>query len=69
MSTLCPLCVFNLDSYHGSIAKRFGPVSIPTVYFTQLIGYALGCSYEELGLGRHRVSARPVLEGAETVAA
>ncbi|MCC6353271.1 MAG: CoB--CoM heterodisulfide reductase iron-sulfur subunit B family protein [Verrucomicrobiae bacterium] len=69
VATLCPLCQFNLDSYHESITRRFGQVSVPTVYFTQLVGYALGCSYEELGLGRHRVPARAALEGAETVAA
>lgn len=69
VATLCPLCLFNLDSYHGSITRRFGQVSVPTVYFTQLVGYALGCSYEELGLGRHRVPAREALEGAEKVAA
>ncbi len=69
VATLCPLCLFNLDSYHGSITKRFGQVSVPTVYFTQLVGYALGCSYEELGLWRHRVPARAVLEAVEKVAA
>lgn len=69
IATVCPLCVFNLDSYQDKISKRWGPVSMPAVYFTQLVGYALGCSYEELGLQRHRVCARRALAGLEKAVA
>jgi len=46
--TVCPLCQSNLDI----MAPRFqsGGPPIPVVYFTQLIGLALGCSAEEVGL-------------------
>jgi heterodisulfide reductase subunit B len=45
---VCPLCQINLDmlSLNGSLD---GP-PMPVLYFTQLIGLALGCSPRELGL-------------------
>src|SRR5512136_1661698 len=42
IATVCPLCQFNLDAYHDQIVHRWGPARIPTVYFTQLMGLALG---------------------------
>jgi len=48
--TVCPLCQANLEMYQDQISKRFGrKVNIPVLYFTQLLGLALGCSREELG--------------------
>jgi heterodisulfide reductase subunit B len=48
--TPCPLCQANLEMYQDEISKRFGrKVKIPVLYFTQLLGLALGCSREELG--------------------
>lgn len=52
ISTVCPLCQFNLDGYHDKIKAKFGPVRIPTLYFTQLMGLAFGLSERELGLHR-----------------
>ena len=45
--TVCPLCQANLDltNLGGDPAER-----TPILYFTQLIGLALGCSPRELGL-------------------
>jgi heterodisulfide reductase subunit B2 len=53
--TTCPLCQFNLDSYHDQIAARWEPVRVPTLYFTQLMGLAFGMAENELGLQRHSV--------------
>lgn len=55
ISTVCPLCQFNLDAYHDKIAAKWEPVSLPTVYFTQLMGLAFGLSPVTLGLQRNIV--------------
>lgn len=52
ISTVCPLCQFNLDGYHREVAAQWGSAEIPTVYFTQLMGLAFGLSPNELGLHR-----------------
>ncbi|MBP8261222.1 MAG: CoB--CoM heterodisulfide reductase iron-sulfur subunit B family protein [Verrucomicrobia bacterium] len=53
IATLCPLCQFNLDGYHDKITRKWDPVRIPTVYFSQLMGLAFGLSEKEMGLHRH----------------
>lgn len=52
ISTGCSLCQFNLDGYHDKIEKKWEPVRIPTLYFTQLIGLALGIDEQTLGIHR-----------------
>jgi heterodisulfide reductase subunit B2 len=52
LATVCPLCQFNLDAYHAQVRAQFGPVELPTVYFTQLMGLAFGLPENELGLNR-----------------
>ena len=49
---MCPLCQFNLDAYHAQVTAQYGPVLVPTVYFTQLMGLAFGLPDKELGLNR-----------------
>ena len=56
IATVCPLCQFNLDAYHAKVAAEYGPVSIPTVYFTQLMGLAFGLPSASLGFQRAAVS-------------
>jgi heterodisulfide reductase subunit B len=52
IATVCPLCQFNLDGYHAPIEAKWGPVRIPTVYFSQLMGLAFGLPAGQLGLNR-----------------
>ncbi len=53
ISVLCPLCQFNLECYQEEINKRYNAkFSVPILYFTQLIGLALGIEKEKLGLQR-----------------
>ncbi|MFN2234122.1 MAG: CoB--CoM heterodisulfide reductase iron-sulfur subunit B family protein [Anaerolineales bacterium] len=60
--TLCPMCQFNLDAYQESVNKKFGTkYNLPILYFTQMIGLALGMSEQELGIGKELVSAKAAL--------
>ena len=60
--TVCPLCQTNLDAYQTRVNKKFkSSFDIPILFFTQLIGIALGISYEELGLEKCIVPADRVL--------
>lgn len=66
--TLCPMCQLNLDGYQESVNRRFGTdYQIPVLYFTQLMGLALGLPAGRLGFGKEFVDAAPALEkiGAE----
>lgn len=47
--TVCPLCQSNLDLMNVN-GRRGSPDPLPVIYFTQLIGLALGCSPKEVGL-------------------
>jgi heterodisulfide reductase subunit B len=48
--TVCPLCQGNLDILGRRPAVTAGSRPLPVLYFTQLLGLALGCSAEEVGL-------------------
>jgi len=58
----CPLCQSNLDTRQGHVNRAFGEnFALPVVYFTQLIGLALGLEPRELGLNTHFVETGPLL--------
>jgi len=68
--TTCPLCQINLELYQGAVNRKYGTeFKIPVIYFTQMLGYALGASPEELKLGTELVSGLSVLKKAEVVKA
>ena len=51
--TVCPLCQYNLDAYQAEIRRATGePLEMPVLYFTQVLGWALGGDTGALGLGR-----------------
>jgi heterodisulfide reductase subunit B len=57
--TTCPLCQVNLEAYQKRVNKMFGTsYQVPVMYFTQLLGVALGCSEKELGLQRNLIPWR-----------
>jgi succinate dehydrogenase / fumarate reductase, cytochrome b subunit len=61
--TPCPLCHLNLDSRQPEVEKTIGQtLGLPVLHLPQLIGLALGIEPQKLGLERHVVSTRPVLE-------
>ena len=63
MVTPCPLCHLNLDSRQPEVEKVIGnSLGLPVLHLPQLIGLALGIEPKKLGLDRHVVSTKPVLE-------
>jgi heterodisulfide reductase subunit B len=51
--TACPLCQFNLECFQGKISNKYDEnVKMPVMYFTQLMGIAMGIGKKELGLHR-----------------
>jgi heterodisulfide reductase subunit B len=63
IATVCPMCQLNLDAYQKATNKHFDTdYDIPIVFFTQLIGLALGLEARALGFGREIVSARKALK-------
>jgi heterodisulfide reductase subunit B len=62
IATACPLCQVNLECYQKQVNREFGTdFSVPVLYFTQLLGVALGIPDKRLGIGMELVSAAPVL--------
>jgi heterodisulfide reductase subunit B len=60
--TLCPMCQFNLDAFQESVNRYYKTnYKIPVLYFTQMIGLALGLSAQDLGIGKELVDARAAL--------
>lgn len=52
--TMCPLCLFNLDSYQKQVEKKYKEkFDIPLLYFTQVLGLALGIDPDKLGFEHH----------------
>ncbi|PPS43162.1 CoB--CoM heterodisulfide reductase iron-sulfur subunit B family protein [Chroococcidiopsis sp. TS-821] len=63
MVTPCPLCHLNLDSRQPEVERVVGKkLGLPVLHLPQLIALALGIQPKELGLERHIVSTRPLLE-------
>ena len=61
--TVCPMCQLNLDAYQPQVNRHYGTnYKLPVLYFTQMIGLALGIPARELGIGKEIVAASPVLK-------
>jgi heterodisulfide reductase subunit B len=59
--TICPLCQYNLDVYQKEMTKQSGErFDMPILYFTQVLGWALGGTQRELGLHRS-ISGRSLI--------
>ncbi len=54
--TTCPMCQVNVEAYQDRVNKAFGThYQMPVLFFTQLLGLALGCGEDALGLGRNLI--------------
>ncbi len=59
----CPLCHSNLDARQPEISKLLkAELNIPVLYFTQVIGLALGYGYLDLMLNKHFIDPAPLLK-------
>ncbi|HLE29694.1 MAG TPA: CoB--CoM heterodisulfide reductase iron-sulfur subunit B family protein [Anaerolineales bacterium] len=62
IATACPLCQVNLECYQQQVNQEFGTkFSLPILYFTQLLGLALGIPPKPLGIGKELISLGPIL--------
>lgn len=58
----CPMCHTALDAYQAKAARAMGrSLDLPVLYFTQVMGLALGLDPKTLGFERHMVSPRQQL--------
>ena len=68
IATACPLCQVNLECYQKQVNSEFGTnLNVPVLYFTQLVGLALGIAPGKLGIGSELVSVMPALASAGSV--
>ncbi|MBE9528085.1 MAG: CoB--CoM heterodisulfide reductase iron-sulfur subunit B family protein [Proteobacteria bacterium] len=58
--TTCPLCQYNLESVQESVGAT--AAGVPIVYFTQLLGLALGQDIEQLGFDANGGAAKKYLK-------
>ncbi|MFP4395655.1 MAG: CoB--CoM heterodisulfide reductase iron-sulfur subunit B family protein [Anaerolineales bacterium] len=62
ISLACPMCHTALDGYQARASRAMGRrIDLPVIFFTQLMGLALGIAPERLGLQRHIVPTKSVL--------
>jgi heterodisulfide reductase subunit B len=63
IATACPMCQVNLECYQDAVNEQYGTqFNLPILYFTQLLGLAVGISPKELGFGAELVSAKPIFK-------
>ncbi|MFQ5441093.1 MAG: CoB--CoM heterodisulfide reductase iron-sulfur subunit B family protein [Thermodesulfobacteriota bacterium] len=61
--TSCPLCQYNLEKSQSPLtAEKAGIAPVPVVYFTQILGFALGQDIEKLGFEDNKWSIKPLLK-------
>jgi len=65
----CPSCFLQFDNNQFLMEKDGERFGIPIIYFTELLGLALGYSAEELGMGNHRIDCEPFLRKWEELSA
>lgn len=66
--TPCPLCHLNLDLQQPLASRAVGrDLDMPVLHLPQLVGLALGVEPGELGLGRHIVKPRSVIDWSTSV--
>ncbi len=59
---MCPMCQLNLDAYQARVNSHFNMnFQVPIIFFTQLLGVALGIDFKALGIGKEIVAAEPVI--------
>jgi len=60
--TACPFCECNLECFQKKVRREYPDLAaLPAVFFTQLVGVAMGIPAKELGLHRLLVPLEPAL--------
>ncbi|MFH1131731.1 MAG: CoB--CoM heterodisulfide reductase iron-sulfur subunit B family protein [Pseudomonadota bacterium] len=68
IAVTCPLCQINLEAYQPRINRAYGTkFNIPVLYFTQILGLALGIPEKDLGMKRMIVPWRERIESTAEV--
>jgi heterodisulfide reductase subunit B len=63
VTTVCPLCQMNLESYQADVSRFLGhKVDLPVLYLSQLMGLAFELPESELLLEKNMVSPQPILD-------
>lgn len=63
MVTPCPLCHLNLDGQQpDAAAMKKTPLGLPILHLPQVLGLALGVDPKALGLDRHIISTKKVVQ-------
>jgi heterodisulfide reductase subunit B2 len=60
---ICPFCDIMYEANQRSIERRFEvSYGLPVLYYPQLLGLAMGFTWEEMGLRLNRVKAKKLME-------
>ncbi len=63
IATVCPMCHINLETQMKRISAEYDlDIDIPVLFFTQLMGVALGVDDLHLGLDKGFMDPRPLIE-------
>ena len=63
VAVACPMCQSNLDLRQRETETAYSlRFNLPILYFTQILGLALGAGIRELGLNRHIIDPIPLLK-------
>jgi succinate dehydrogenase / fumarate reductase cytochrome b subunit len=66
----CPLCHLNLDLQQPAAGKVVGrELGLPVLHLPQLVGLALGLDPKDLGMSKHVVRPKSVIDWSESVIA
>jgi heterodisulfide reductase subunit B2 len=61
IATTCPMCHVNLEAYQSRANEAFGAdFKVPVMYFTQLVGLALGVPAKRLGIAAELFASKPL---------
>jgi CoB--CoM heterodisulfide reductase subunit B len=58
----CPSCFLQFDNNQNLMEKDGEKFGIPVLYYTELLGLAMGFTAEELGIDSHRVDVTPFID-------
>jgi heterodisulfide reductase subunit B len=63
ITTICPLCLFNLEITQNRIIKKYKEdIKTPVLFFSQLMGLAFGMAKEDLGFSRSLIPLKALWE-------